>query len=116
MDILACPMCRNFPLKLLIFEEESRYRVENTMQCELYCSFHDGMISELKETQCRECYSYEILNGLLTCRKCGRWYAIIDEIPIMLPDELRDESREKEFISKWAGQIPQDILKKATST
>ncbi len=112
MDILACPMCRNFPLKLLVFERESRYKVDNTVKCELYCSYHVGAVSELGETRCAECYSYEIINGLITCPKCGRWYAIIDEIPIMLPDYLRDRSRDEEFIAKWGKNIPPEILEK----
>ncbi|MEM0381282.1 MAG: Trm112 family protein [Nitrososphaerota archaeon] len=111
MDILACPMCRNFPLKLHVFQSESRYSVEEATRCELYCSYHDGLIDELEETRCRECYSVEITDGLLTCPKCGRWYAIIDEIPIMLPDNLRDRKRESEFINKWSGKIPPDVLK-----
>lgn len=111
MDILACPMCRNFPLRLIVFSRDSRYSVKETMRCELYCSYHDGLIEQLKETNCKECYSFEITDGLLICQRCGRWYAIIDEIPIMLPDNFRDRKREREFVERWGDKIPPEILK-----
>ena len=33
----------------------------------------------------------EIVEGVIICPKCLRWYPIRDEIPEMLPDELREE-------------------------
>lgn len=111
MDILACPMCRSFPLRLTVLEREQRYKVGETIRCELYCSFHEGMVAELPETRCWECYSWEILSGILTCQSCGRWYPIIDEIPIMLPDEFRDRAREKEFLNKWVDKIPSGVVR-----
>ncbi len=35
----------------------------------------------------------EIVEGMLTCPECGRWYPIIDEIPELLPDDLRELDR-----------------------
>lgn len=113
MDILACPMCRNFPLKLQVLSREARYDVSEATRCELYCSFHEGMVENLEETNCRECYTLEIIDGLITCPGCGRWYPIIDEIPIMLPDSLRDRRREREFINKWSDRLPAEVLKSA---
>jgi uncharacterized protein YbaR (Trm112 family) len=40
----------------------------------------------------------EVISGLITCPKCNRWYPIIDEIPHMLPDELRDGEDDIPFI------------------
>jgi uncharacterized protein YbaR (Trm112 family) len=53
----------------------------------------------------------EIVEGLLTCDKCGRWYPIIDEIPFMLPDELRDGKEDIPFIRKWRSRFPEKSLK-----
>lgn len=52
----------------------------------------------------------EIAEGIIICPKCLRWYPIRDEIPEMLPDELRDEKDELPFLKKWKQQIPKQIL------
>ncbi len=41
-----------------------------------------------------------IIEGVLYCSDCSRFYPIIDEIPIMLPDELRDKKQDIEFLKK----------------
>lgn len=54
----------------------------------------------------------EIKEGLLKCNKCGRWYPIgsaVDGIPELLPDELREEKRENEWLLKWREKIPVDL-------
>jgi uncharacterized protein YbaR (Trm112 family) len=76
LDILACPICKNHPLKLFVFQEEE-----------------------------------EIIEGLITCEECNRWYPIIDEIPFMLPDELRDGKDDIPFLTKWKDKFPKNILK-----
>jgi len=75
MEILACPIDKQYPLDLLIFEEKE-----------------------------------EIVEGLITCPKCLRWYPIRDEIPEMLPDEMRKEEEDLPFLKKWKEKIPQKIL------
>ncbi len=52
----------------------------------------------------------EIAEGVIICPKCLRWYPIRDEIPEMLPDELREEKDEVAFLKKWKTKIPQNIL------
>jgi len=42
----------------------------------------------------------EIESGILLCKKCYRWYPIMETIPILLSDEFRDEKKEKEFLSQ----------------
>ena len=56
--------------------------------------------------------SDEIAEGIIICPKCHRWYPIRDEIPEMLPDELRDKKDELPFMKKWQNQIPEKILHK----
>ncbi|MTI87866.1 MAG: hypothetical protein FH748_07850 [Balneolaceae bacterium] len=43
----------------------------------------------------------EILEGLLSCPECQRYYPIIYGIPILIPDEYRDESLEQSMLKKW---------------
>ena len=53
----------------------------------------------------------EIKEGALVCGKCGRYYPIIDDIPVMLPDELRDRQRDINFLEKWKDRLPDKVLK-----
>ena len=76
MDILACPICKHYPLDLHVFDEKE-----------------------------------EIVEGLLTCSACLRWYPIIEEIPHMLPDELREEKEDLSFLQKWKAKIPEKVIK-----
>ena len=48
------------------------------------------------------------------CQKCSRFFPIIDEIPIMLPDELRDKKQEVEFLKRNIKELPDKILKQAS--
>jgi uncharacterized protein YbaR (Trm112 family) len=52
----------------------------------------------------------EIVSGIIICSKCNRWYPIIDEIPHMLPDDLREEKEDLAFLRKWKEKIPQNTL------
>lgn len=52
----------------------------------------------------------EIVEGLIICPKCLRWYSIREEIPEMLPDELRDKKDELPFLQKWKSKVPKKIL------
>jgi len=75
MDILACPICKNHPLELHVFEEKD-----------------------------------EIVSGLLICVSCNRFYPIIDEIPNMLPDDLRERNEDLRFLKIWESKVPKEIL------
>ena len=52
----------------------------------------------------------EITEGIIVCPKCLRWYPIRDEIPEMLPDELRNEKDEIPFMKKYQQKFPSKIL------
>jgi len=52
----------------------------------------------------------EIVEGIIVCPKCLRWYPIRDQIPEMLPDNLRNEKDEINFLRKWKKKIPEKIL------
>ena len=51
-----------------------------------------------------------IIEGILYCNKCKRYYPIIEEIPIMLPDKLRNEKLEIKFLNKWKNKLSENIL------
>jgi len=52
----------------------------------------------------------EIVEGMIICPKCMRWYPIKEEIPEMLPDELREKKDEITFLKRWQDKIPEKIL------
>ena len=55
-----------------------------------------------------------VSEGALFCTKCSRFYPIIEEIPIMLPDELRDKKQEMEFLRNNKNVLPEKIIMKAS--
>jgi len=114
MDILACPMCKHFPLELYVLKEnyyEKRELGEREKPvCELYCGYLRKNVSELKEPPCDECFKREVGEGVLYCPSCGRWYPIVEEIPRMLPDELRNGKEDLEFLSKYKDKLPEKIV------
>lgn len=84
IDILACPVDKHYPLELF----------------ELDVLSQDNQIDEA------------IINeGLLFCNECHRYYPIIDEIPIMLPDELRERQTDINFLQKWKKKIPDKVIR-----
>jgi len=117
LDILACPICKKFPLKLIVFNE-TEYKYDNIdfsedeILCEEFCGLHQKFLKDLGEVKlnCINCIRHEVVDGILICDKCGRWYPIIEEIPHMLPDELRNENEDKAFLKKFRDLIPRQVL------
>jgi len=56
-------------------------------------------------------FKVNVKSGVLICEKCGRWYPIIETIPHMLPDDLRNKKEDKEFLMEWKDKLPERILK-----
>lgn len=52
-----------------------------------------------------------IVDGILLCSECGRYYPIIDEIPVMLPDNLRNRKEDLDFLAKWKGKVPERVVR-----
>jgi uncharacterized protein len=88
LDILACPIDKYYPLEL--FEIKVKHDIDTANESEAV-----------------------VEDGLLFCPKCSRFYPIIDEIPIMLPDELRNKQQDIEFLHKWHQKLPAEILHNA---
>jgi len=117
LDLLACPICKHWPLKYYVFTE-TKYEYKDlkvkTPFCKDYCGLNIKFLQEIDITKldCAECIKKEIVDGIIICDNCRRWYPIIEEIPIMLPDDLRKEKEDKEFLEKWKEKIPEETLKK----
>ncbi len=115
LDILACPIDKHFPLELIVIEEEKPREEKEQIKpvCEKYCGFHRKDIDELDPTSlakdCTQCLSREIVKGVLRCPKCGRWFPILEEIPHMLPDELRDSKEDIAFLRENEDKLPDEV-------
>ena len=83
LDILACPIDKYYPLELIEID-----------------TAEDKIINE-----------NVIKEGVLFCSQCSRFYPIIEEIPVMLPEELRDKEKDIQFLQKWQEKIPSKIIK-----
>jgi uncharacterized protein YbaR (Trm112 family) len=119
LDILACPMDKNYPLDLMElqvkeFEDdnlrESKFPNDdkNTKKNNLTLNQENDIRGDVNKEKV-----IIIIEGILYCKKCLRFYPIIDEIPIMLPDELREKEKDLQFLNKWKSNIPQKILNNA---
>lgn len=63
-----------------------------------------------------ECKSKEdvVEEGALFCSECSKFFPIIEEIPIMLPDELRDKNQDMNFLKTNEKKLPEKITKQAS--
>jgi uncharacterized protein YbaR (Trm112 family) len=55
----------------------------------------------------------EVKEGLLVCPECKRWYPIgcaVEGIPELMPDDLREQKEELNWLKKWQNKISEDIL------
>jgi uncharacterized protein len=123
LDILACPIDKNYPLDLIELHVKE-YESDNLRESKF--KFADDDDKKTKKNNFKDNQEIDdirgdvnkdkvivIIEGILYCKKCLRFYPIIDEIPIMLPDELREKEKDLKFLNKWKNNIPQRILKNA---
>lgn len=114
LDVLACPICKHFPLEQITFAETEYPKREppgNPPLCEIYCGYTRKEVKTLQEIPpCGECIKREVVDGILICPSCNRWYPIIDEIPRMLPDKLRKKTEDLKFLERYKDKIPKMIL------
>lgn len=81
----------------------------------LCCPFdkNDLSVQVFQETE-----DQQILEGLLTCAHCQRYFPIIYGIPIMTPDEYREQQLELPSLKKWGLEMgpEQDRFRIANTT
>lgn len=74
----------------------------------LACPIDKHFPLELFESKSKEDI---VIEGALFCTECKRYYPITEEIPIMLPDELRDKKMEMNFLKNNKDELPEKIIK-----
>jgi len=55
-----------------------------------------------------------VIEGALYCSECSRFYPILEEIPVLLPDELRDKKQDLDFLKNNQKKLPDKIIKLAS--
>lgn len=75
----------------------------------LACPIDKRFPLELVETDTAD--DDAILEGALFCSECSRFYPIIEGIPIMLPDDLRDREQDIDFLKRNADRLPDRIAR-----
>jgi len=111
-EILACPVCKSqdlivHPVKTV--EEEVGVDLER-VRCKNYCHYKRVPASEVPEEECRKCIRLRIVEGVIVCRSCGRWYPVIDTIAWMSNDKYRDPEVDKRFVERVLPELPEDIV------
>jgi len=119
LDILACPLDKNYPLELIELNvkelekedklKENYHLLNNDENTPIVKKNNNGEGNKANEIKRNEKVTI-VIDGILYCKKCSRFYPIIDEIPIMLPDELREKEKDLQFLTKWKQSIPEEIL------
>ena len=132
LDILADPNTKDWPLKLHIFKKVTKEREieappyeETGLYCRFYCAKNNVFFVKNEQgeekripkekwdkkitiEECKECIKEEIIEGVLISeRKDGekQWFPIVDEIPVMFPDELRDKGIDARFMEKYKEEL-----------
>jgi uncharacterized protein YbaR (Trm112 family) len=104
LEILACPIDKHSPLEL--------FEINVHLANESSSGTHSENRENLEEQAHKDTTNDNVIikEGILYCNHCSRFFPIIDEIPIMLPDELRDRDRDLQFLLEWEKKIPNKIL------
>ena len=104
LEILACPIDKHSPLDL--FEINIHLADESLSDKQ----DENGMALEGRTDNDTTFDNVIVKEGVLFCSRCSRFFPIIDEIPIMLPDELREREKDLQFLQEWETKIPSMIL------
>ncbi|HKR74517.1 MAG TPA: Trm112 family protein [Candidatus Nitrosocosmicus sp.] len=107
LDILVCPFDKVSSLDLLEFEIGPYSPDPGSNNIDLEDKKREPTQTSAGEGVNR---SSIVKEGLLFCKTCNRFYPITEEIPIILPDELRDKKKDLDFLNKWKKSIPKDLL------
>ena len=127
LDILVCPFDKVSSLELFQFKAKASLASVNTISNNEGQDTKNPLTSEKENgrkmndastsptsnpaSDTNDGATEIVEEGLLLCRSCLRFYPITEEIPIILPDELRDKKKDLEFLKTWIESIPNDLLK-----
>ena len=120
LDVLVCPFDKESELEL--FEFKTRPMGNIAQSGEKKSGFESGLKSNNNRAQdstVKPGNAVDIDNdvviedGMLFCNSCLRFYPIVEEIPIILPDELRDKNNDLDILRKWSNSLPEKVVKRS---
>jgi uncharacterized protein YbaR (Trm112 family) len=111
LDVLVCPFDKESELEL--FELKTRPIGSNIPKIEKDKSLYENKAKDIIPNTNNEYEELVIEDGMLFCNTCLRFFPIIEEIPIILPDELRDKDTDLKVLEKWSNLLPDKIVKKS---
>ncbi|HMZ51832.1 MAG TPA: methyltransferase domain-containing protein [Candidatus Sumerlaeota bacterium] len=80
----------------------------------LCCPCCEGIEAPLAASQVfREMHDGELLDAILHCTACGRWFRIEDGIADLVRDELREPERDRKFLSEVGCDLPVSDVKRS---
>lgn len=109
LDVLVCPYDKETELEL--FEINTRSIGSNNPNTEKDMKPNKDKVKETSPNTINDGDDFVIEDGVLFCNTCLRFYPIVEEIPIILPDELRDKNNDLEILKKWSNSLPDKIVK-----
>jgi len=115
LELLACPVCKHFPLELYPIETVERPLDDETLRrvrCREYCGYLRRPADTVPIDTCRECSRIYVKTGLLICPNCGRWYPILDGIPRLLDDKYRRREDDIRFLRRYYNTLPDEVKDK----
>ena len=107
LDFLICLKCQRelscYPFAIEKKEEQAGF----FHYCRYWCAANAEPLREKHPDvrECLECHKKEIKAGLLLCSSCQSFYPVINFIPEILPDNLRDENREINFLMNYVEAV-----------
>ncbi|AFZ69824.1 hypothetical protein Calag_0031 [Caldisphaera lagunensis DSM 15908] len=110
-ELLACPECKSDNLMLYELNvKEDKVDIDpEKIKCKEKCAFQKKPANEVPIDICKRCVNLDVIDGIIICKNCGRWYPIIDGIPRMLNDKYRKYHEDVELLRKYLDKIPLDI-------
>jgi uncharacterized protein YbaR (Trm112 family) len=120
LDVLVCPFDKESGLEL--FEFKTRPMGNISQSGEIKSGSESGLKSNdsrARDSTVKPSNVVDIDNdvviedGMLFCNSCLRFYPIVEEIPIILPDELRDKNNDLDILRKWSDSLPEKVVKRS---
>ena len=120
LDVLVCPFDKESELEL--YEFKTRPMVNIAQSEEKKRGSESGLESNNSGTldstvnlgnTTDMVNDVVIEDGMLFCNSCLRFYPIVEEIPIILPDELRDKNNDLDILRKWSNSLPEKVVKRS---